>query len=114
MPESTIGRSRADRPDRRGPARADRSMTERPRMRNRLPLALRLYRVASVAAPLAPRLLAWRLKRGKENPARLTERYGVTGAPRPAGPLVWVHGSSVGEMLAVIPLIERLRAMNFA
>jgi 3-deoxy-D-manno-octulosonic-acid transferase len=85
-------------------------------MRNRLPLALRLYRVASVAAaaPLAPRLLAWRVKRGKENPARLTERYGVTGAPRPAGPLVWVHGSSVGEMLAVIPLIERLRAMNFA
>ena len=63
---------------------------------------------------MASRLLAWRLKRGKENPARLGERYGVTRVPRPDGPLIWLHGASVGEMLAVIPLIERIRAMNFA
>ncbi len=85
-------------------------------MRVRLPLALRLYRFASIAAApaVASRLLAWRLKRGKENPARLGERYGVTRVPRPDGPLIWLHGASVGEMLAVIPLIERIRAMNFA
>ena len=85
-------------------------------MRDRLPLALRFYRLASMAAApaLAPRLLAWRLKRGKENPARLGERYGQASLPRPAGPLIWLHGASVGEMLAVVPLIERLRAKNFA
>ena len=85
-------------------------------MRDRMPLALRLYRLASkaAAATLAPRLLTWRLKRGKESPARLTERYGEASLPRPAGPLIWIHGASVGEMLAVIPLIERLRAKNFA
>ena len=85
-------------------------------MRDRMPLALRLYRLASMAAAptLAPRLLTWRLKRGKENPTRLAERYGEASLPRPAGPLIWVHGASVGEMLAVIPLIERLRAKNFA
>ena len=85
-------------------------------MRDRMPLALRLYRLASTAAAatLAPRLLTWRLKRGKESPARLTERYGEASLPRPAGPLIWIHGASVGEMLAVIPLIERLRAKNFA
>jgi 3-deoxy-D-manno-octulosonic-acid transferase len=81
-----------------------------------MPLALRFYRLAAgAAAPaLAPRLLTWRLKRGKENPARLAERYGEASLPRPRGPLIWVHGASVGEMLAVIPLIERLRAKHFA
>jgi len=84
-------------------------------VRDRLPLALRFYRLACIAAAptVAPRLLARRLKRGKENPARLGERYGQAGLPRPRAPLIWLHGASVGEMLAVIPLIERLRAEDF-
>ena len=73
-------------------------------MRERLPLALRFYRLASkiAAPPVASRLLAWRLKRGKENPERIGERYGVAGAPRPPGPVIWLHGASVGEVLAVM------------
>ncbi len=83
--------------------------------RDRLPLALRLYRLASAAAaPAAPRLLAWRRKRGKEHPERLWERCGRPSLPRPAGAMIWLHGASVGEMLAVIPLIERIRAQDFA
>jgi 3-deoxy-D-manno-octulosonic-acid transferase len=81
----------------------------------RLPLALRLYQLASAAgAPMAPQVLALRLYRGKEHPQRLAERRGEATLQRPAGPLIWVHGASVGEMLAAVPLIERLRAQNFA
>jgi 3-deoxy-D-manno-octulosonic-acid transferase len=81
----------------------------------RLPLALRLYQLASAAgSPAAPRVLARRLQRGKEHPERLSERRGETNLQRPSGPVVWVHGASVGEMLAAVPLIERLRAQDFA
>ena len=84
-------------------------------MPDRLPLALSAYRLASRAAtPFVPRLLARRLDRGKEHPDRLGERRGEPSLPRPAGPLVWVHGASVGEMLAVVPLIDRIRARGLA
>ena len=85
-------------------------------MPDRLPLALRLYQFASfAAAPVAARrLLARRLDRGKEHPARLGERRGEASEPRPNGPLIWLHSASVGEMLAVVPLIECIRAQGFA
>ena len=76
---------------------------------------LRAYQLLStLATPLAPTLLARRLKRGKEDPARLDERYGASRIDRPRGPLVWVHGASVGELLAVGPLVERIRSKDFA
>jgi 3-deoxy-D-manno-octulosonic-acid transferase len=85
-------------------------------VRDRVPLVLRFYGFASTAAakPFASWLLTQRIKRGKEDPARLAERYGQATLPRPSGPLIWLHGASVGEFLAIVPLVERLRAMNFA
>ncbi|GLK71964.1 3-deoxy-D-manno-octulosonic acid transferase [Ancylobacter dichloromethanicus] len=82
--------------------------------RARSPFLVRLYRAATwLAPPLVRLLLARRLKRGKEDGTRLGERYGRASAPRPRGALVWVHGASVGEMIAVLPLIERLRGRGF-
>lgn len=78
-----------------------------------LPATLRLYRRLSAAAgPLTPALVKRRLKQGKEDPARIDERRGIARQARPAGPLVWIHGASVGEVLAAAALIERLRALN--
>lgn len=82
-------------------------------MPSALPMPLLLYRRASaLATPLVGPLIAHRLKQGKEDPARLNERRGIAGLERPTGPLVWVHGASVGEVLAVAELVERLRALN--
>src|SRR4051794_5880793 len=82
-------------------------------MANSLPMALRVYRKLSAAmVPLAPALIKRRLKQGKEDPARIGERRGVSQDVRPHGPLVWIHGASVGEVLAAAALIEKLRALN--
>ena len=79
-------------------------------MPDRLPMTLRAYRRAmSAATPLASLWLKRRLRRGKETEERLGERYGLSPIERPEGPLVWVHGASVGELSAVFPLIEKLR-----
>src|ERR1700758_523686 len=82
-------------------------------MASSLPMTLRVYRRLSAAVmPLAPALIKRRLKQGKEDPARIGERRGMSGDTRPHGPLVWIHGASVGEVLAAAALIEKLRALN--
>lgn len=74
-------------------------------------MTLRAYRRAmSAASPLAALWLKRRLRRGKEIEERLGERHGLASLERPEGPLVWVHGASVGELNAIFPLVERLRA----
>ncbi len=71
---------------------------------------LRAYNVAGTLAAPALRLwLARRARRGKENPARLQERFGIASLPRPAGRLVWFHAASVGETMSVLPVIAALR-----
>lgn len=69
------------------------------------------YRFATMAAsPFMPLYLRARLKRGKEDAARIHERLGFASAERPAGALAWLHAASVGEANAVLPLIDALRA----
>src|ERR1700676_1135972 len=89
------------------------AVRKRPGMANSLPMTLRFYqRMSAAAAPLAAALIKRRLKQGKEDPARVSERRGVSRDARPQGPLVWIHGASVGEVLAGAALIEKLRALN--
>jgi 3-deoxy-D-manno-octulosonic-acid transferase len=85
----------------------------RPLLASTLPMTLRVYRKLSFAmVPLAPAVIKRRLKLGKEDPERVSERRGMSADIRPAGPLVWIHGASVGEVLAAAALIEKLRALN--
>jgi len=80
-----------------------------------LPATLHLYRVLTAGAlPLMDMLLKYRLRRGKEHAIRLPERRGETTVERPQGPLVWLHGASLGELTAVLPLIERIHSQDFS
>src|SRR5437870_10922643 len=89
------------------------SGVRRPLLANSLPMTLRVYRsLSSAMVPLSIAVINRRLKRGKEDPARVGERRGLSADIRPTGPLVWIHGASVGEVLAAAALIERLRALN--
>lgn len=65
--------------------------------------------IGHLLAPLVGLWLQRRAARGKEDAARLAERFGHSTQPRPPGPLVWAHGASVGEAQALLPLLLHLR-----
>lgn len=74
-------------------------------------MMLGLYRtLTTIGAPLIHAYMGRRLKAGKEDPLRFNERLGLSDRARPDGPLVWLHGASVGEGLSLLALIARLRA----
>jgi len=70
---------------------------------------LKIYRALTAAlSPFAGLLIKTRERRGKEDPTRRNERLGRPLRPRPPGKLVWFHAASVGETLAILPLIDAL------
>lgn len=66
--------------------------------------------LGSFMRPFIPFYLSLRAAKGKEERGRAPERLGYASAKRPQGALIWLHAASVGETMALAPLIERILA----
>lgn len=74
-------------------------------------MTLFLYRLAkAILFPVIYVVITWRLFRGREDRESFNERLGKPDTARPEGPLVWLHGASVGEVVSLLPVLRMLRA----
>ena len=73
-------------------------------------LGMVAHGVMAALSPFARIALNSRAQRGKEDPGRLGERLGHAAKSRPAGPLAWLHGASMGEGLSLLPLAAHIAA----
>ena len=56
----------------------------------------------------SPIIVLYRILKKKESPTRFLEKFGFLQKKRSSGKLLWFHCSSVGELLSIKPLIEKL------
>jgi len=71
---------------------------------------MRSYRLlTTLLTPVLPLWIGWRRLRGKEDGARIGERFGHAALARPTGTLLWLHAASVGEANSVLLLIANIR-----
>ncbi|WP_332059719.1 lipid IV(A) 3-deoxy-D-manno-octulosonic acid transferase [Bartonella sp. CB74] len=75
--------------------------------------ALLIYRMIGFCLrPVIPFYLVLRAIRGKEEWGRQKERLGKSHQARPQGSLIWLHAASVGETLALVPLINYVLSLK--
>ena len=56
---------------------------------------------------ISPIIILFRILNKKEHKTRFLEKFSIFSKNRKSGNLIWFHGSSVGEILSIIPLIEK-------
>ncbi|MDA7576601.1 3-deoxy-D-manno-octulosonic acid transferase [Candidatus Pelagibacter sp.] len=56
---------------------------------------------------LSPLIIFFRILKKKEDKKRFKEKFCIFSKKRGPGKLIWFHGASVGEILTIIPLINK-------
>ena len=61
----------------------------------------------SIILIFSPIIIIFRIIKNKEDKFRVREKFCFFSKKRNAGKLIWFHGSSVGEIMSVIPIIKK-------
>jgi len=68
-----------------------------------------VYRVLiNLIIIISPLIILIRIIKNKEDKKRFKEKLCFFSLRRKKGKLIWFHGSSVGEIVSIIPLVEKL------
>ena len=61
----------------------------------------------SIILLFSPVIIIYRILKNKEDKFRVKEKFCFPSEKRGGGKLVWFHGSSVGEIMSIIPIIKK-------
>ena len=73
-------------------------------------MILKTYKLLNLlASPILFSFMLFRLLKGKEDKKRFAERFGIASVKvRPQGKIIWIHATSVGEIISILPLMKSL------
>lgn len=54
----------------------------------------------------SPIIILYRILNNKEHQYRFLEKFGIPSKKRNTGKIIWFHGSSVGEIISIFPLLK--------
>jgi 3-deoxy-D-manno-octulosonic-acid transferase len=64
--------------------------------------------IISILLIFSPVIIFFRILKKKEDKKRYKEKFCFSSKKRINGNLIWFHGSSVGELLSILPLVQEL------
>ncbi len=68
--------------------------------------------IITILILISPIIIFFRILKNKEDFFRFKEKYSLPTKTRDKGKIVWFHGSSVGEIMSVVPLIYKYENKN--
>jgi len=74
---------------------------------------LLIYKILStIFLPIVIIIIIFRIFQNKEIATRIKERFSFPSVKRPEGKLIWINASSIGEYLATVSLIKKIRKIK--